>query len=225
MRTFDEILNLIENEELRNKVLKVHSEDLELMKQVPASVSKHHSYPGGYYDHVLEVCNNALGIVENIELSDSKCSLDDVIIAAYFHDYDKLRMRYQLDEDPPTPAQVKLADSLNIRVEQWDSKFAVSHKIDCSKRGLEVDEDRMPRHIYRTDVVNFVDTVMVTRECALRGIILNDMQLHGITYHQGGWSNGIDERTVLQPIAGILHAADMISTFSQNGMAFSDYGR
>jgi hypothetical protein len=216
-RSFQELFALIENENLRKKVEDFHLEHETLMKEMPASRSNHHCWIGGYYDHIHEVCNNVVEIVINLPLSPWKFTLDDLIVAAYFHDVDKLFCRYVLDPDKPSPAQVRYATDLGIVIQDYDNKTSVSWKIDAKKEGRELDERRIPYFVKRTDVPAFVDTVMVAKICGDFGVDLSDMALHGITFHQGGWSSGIERDMNMEQIAAVLHSADFLSAMAQNG--------
>ena len=71
-----------------------------------ASLRRHHSWPGGYSEHVLEVMNNALIIDANVPLPRKNYTKDDLILASYFHDIDKLICRYIADAEKPTSRQV-----------------------------------------------------------------------------------------------------------------------
>ena len=40
-----------------------------------------------------------------------------------------------------------------------------------------------------------------------------------LSFHEGGWAPGADQFTVLQPLAAVINAADLMSVFGQNGKA------
>jgi len=62
---------------------------------------------------------------------------------------------------------------------------------------------------YNYDKPDMNDTAQVVRLCAQHGLILSDAQLNAITFHHGGWS--LDSRGKMDPLAVLLHSADLIS--------------
>jgi len=72
--------------EANERIIAFHDANLDPMRIFPASHSHHHCYPGGYYEHVLEVANNALTIFPLCVLEECCFTLEEVIIAVYFHD-------------------------------------------------------------------------------------------------------------------------------------------
>jgi hypothetical protein len=67
---------------------------------------------------------------------------------------------------------------------------------------------------YNYKKIDMNDTAQIVRICAQYGIILSNMHINAISFHHGGWSA---DRGRLQPLAALLHAADLISaTFFKN---------
>lgn len=216
MLTFDIIFQLL-SPELKDKLVSFHKAHEELMRETPASLKRHHCWPGGYYDHVLEVCNNALTLDGSIPLPKRNYTIDDLVVASYVHDLDKLFCRYDWDHDKPTSAQLSYAQSLGIKTNSRENKTSLSWKIEAVKSGRGVDEKEVPYFHFRKGTISCVASTKVCQLCAQHGIVLSDQALHAVTYHEGGWSQGMDQYTVLQPLAAIIHAADLLSVYGQNG--------
>jgi hypothetical protein len=91
MKNIDEMLQEIENTELKEKLLKVYSDQKQAMMEMPASTKYHHSYKRGYHDHVQQVMFFAIRIYnfmgKSVVLDFSK---DDIILMSFVHDMDKL---------------------------------------------------------------------------------------------------------------------------------------
>jgi len=98
MDTIRDMLEQIQDELPKTRLLKLHSDILTEMQTMPSSVRYHHKWGGGMYQHVEEVMKNALEIYDlHPEYYD--CTRDDVIIVTYVHDFDKLdRYTYSQDE-------------------------------------------------------------------------------------------------------------------------------
>ena len=90
-------INLIGDEELRKKVIDVINdlkieidgvifEGLEL-KDAPASLSRHHSYPGGLLEHIISTVKIALTLCNCVEeVYGSKVDRDSVLAGVILHD-------------------------------------------------------------------------------------------------------------------------------------------
>ena len=83
------ILHQISDSGLKEKLLKIYEEVKEEFETKPASVKYHHTNKGDMGRHVLEVMRVALVVYDANPLW-YKCSRDDVIVAAFIHDFDKL---------------------------------------------------------------------------------------------------------------------------------------
>ena len=92
------LLNRIQHKETKAKLLQMHSYFLPQMKAMPAAVTHHHSWVGGYHQHVYEVIVNCIMQIEAMQkwygaLPDG-VGLDTAIMLAWLHDLDKLN-RYE----------------------------------------------------------------------------------------------------------------------------------
>jgi hypothetical protein len=216
MKTFQQIFEML-SPAYRKALETFHAKHQKALELMPASLHYHHQWAGGYQTHVLEVCNNALTIHEHVPIPLAKYTLDDLIVAAYFHDVDKLFYRFALDRDPPTPKQVEYAKALGITISPNECKTSISKKIELKRAGQPINESEMPFFVYRTDVPSFTPAAMVCRICYENGIPLSDQALHAIQWHEGGWSPGMNSHVKLESLAALIHAADLLSAFGQNG--------
>ena len=92
-----EILLTIKDEQIKERILRLHADILHEMQTRPSSVRYHHKTEGGMYRHVHEVMVNALAIY-NLTPELYSCTRDEVILATYVHDLDKLD-RYIPNQD------------------------------------------------------------------------------------------------------------------------------
>ena len=83
------ILDQVSDSELKSKLLNLYGRVKEEFATKPASVKHHHDKKGDLGRHVMEVMHIALTIY-NANPSWYKCTRDDVITAAFVHDFDKL---------------------------------------------------------------------------------------------------------------------------------------
>lgn len=96
MKTIQQMLEMMQNEELKTKLLKVYKDTKEKMLEMPASTKYHHAYVGGYHDHVQQVMYYGMRVYKIMDKTAKvTCTLDDVIMATFIHDLDKLE-RYVL---------------------------------------------------------------------------------------------------------------------------------
>lgn len=89
MKEIRELLNLLKNEDTKQKLLRIYNEIREEFDKMPSSVRHHHTYVGGMGIHVWEVMNLACMLYESLQAA-MDCTMDDVIIASFIHDFDKL---------------------------------------------------------------------------------------------------------------------------------------
>lgn len=209
------------------RTLAFHDANLEAIRLYPASANKHHCYPGGYYDHVLEVMNNSLTLFHLVVLDVGKFNMTDALEAAYWHDIDKavsfepgLSFRYQFDKEPPTDKQLDYARNLGVKIEEYDSKTSISAKIDAAKEGRTLDEREIAYFTYRPEIPPIDDGAIVASIAARAEIFFSTTVLSAICTHHGSWSpivmfNQKNNRPL--PLGVLLHAADYISSACQNG--------
>jgi len=91
------ITNKIRNEKLRKKVIELLENPVFEVDEKrysgppfdisPASLSRHHSYPGGYIEHVVSTANIALSMCDSVEkVYHGKVSRDLVVAGVLLHD-------------------------------------------------------------------------------------------------------------------------------------------
>jgi len=72
------------------------NDNLELFKTVQGSAHNHHTWIGGYYDHIMDVMNIAIVLYERLNsLRPLPFSLSDLLLVLYLHDIEK-PWRYNL---------------------------------------------------------------------------------------------------------------------------------
>jgi hypothetical protein len=213
--------------EKKDRTLAFHEENLEAIQFFPASANKHHCYPGGYYDHVLEVMNNSLTLFHLVVVDVGKFDMTDALEAAYWHDIDKAcsfeagqSFRYEYDREPPTAKQLDYARNLGCVIEEYDSKTSISTKIDAAKEERKLDSREINYFRYRPEVPPIDDGAIVASIAARAGVFFNLSVLSAICTHHGSWSpivmfNQRANRPL--PLGVLLHAADYMSTACQNG--------
>jgi len=75
------------------------NDNLELFKTVQGSAYNHHTWLGGYYDHIMEVMNIAIVLYERLNsLRPLPFSLSDLLLVLYLHDVEK-PWRYDMGND------------------------------------------------------------------------------------------------------------------------------
>lgn len=213
--------------EKKNRTLAFHEDNLEAIRLFPASKDKHHCYPGGYYDHVLEVMNNSLTLFHLVVLDVGKFDMTDALESAYWHDIDKATSfvhgqstRYEWDREPPTEKQKDYAERLGCLVEEYDSKTSISAKIDAAKEGRKLDPREVAYFTYRPDILPIDDGALVASIAGRAGVFFSLHVLSAICTHHGSWAPIVQHsqrRNHPIPLGVLLHAADYMSTACQNG--------
>lgn len=210
----------ISNISVRSLYLRFHEAQKANYMALPASVKKHHCWPGGYAVHIDEVVTNLLAMLDTLPVI-VDFTLDDAITAAYVHDIDKLLYRYEETSDPASDAQVRYARQLGIQNPESHNKNSLSLLIDAAKNGKKVDVSRLPKHDYRKEALSFDDGALVKQLCCEHQLDLSYMALHAICWHHGGWApiaqSGRQGLSSTKPLGALLHAADFISASAQMG--------
>ncbi len=100
--TYRSVYSILYNEIVspyRSACLKILEDNEKLFRTVQGSTHNHQAWPGGYYDHVQEVLNDALVIYDAFRLIRPwPFSLSDGLVALFFHDIEK-PWKYNLGED------------------------------------------------------------------------------------------------------------------------------
>lgn len=194
-----------------------HAEHLDRMEKFPASIGKHHMYPGGYYDHILECLENVTQLWPLVEKT-ANFTLDDAIVTAYFHDIYKLLYKYELDDEPYSDKQRDYAKSLGCAITSYDNKSSVSAKIDAALKGKKLNENETCYFRYVRNTETFEESAITVAICSRAGILLSNQVIEALGMVHGGFS--ALARTVphltMSPLAVVVHTADMLSAFCQN---------
>jgi hypothetical protein len=207
-----------EDYEYREELFAFHEGNLEAMLHFPASSNHHHRYVGGYYDHLREVLVNVITL-HPLVVKEPVFTLSSAIVAAYFHDVDKITHRYEFDAELPTQPQLDYAKGLGIKIDDYESKTSISKKIDLTLAKEPIDEKEIPRFKHRKERLQFDDSAIVAMVAARAEIFLDDEQLSAIALAHGGWSALIayDKKIQMTPMASFLHACDLLSSHCQDG--------
>jgi hypothetical protein len=224
---FQFLVNYLAEGEMKERIIVFHYANLDAFRIFPASHANHHCYPGGYYEHVLEVANNALTMLPLCVLDECRFTVDDLCVAVYFHDIDKAcsyvageSFRYVFDSEPATRKQLDYARELGVEVAVDESKTSISYKIDCAKSGEPIDPFQVPRFSRRPDRLPMDDGAIVCSIAARHGITFSEQALSAICLHHGGWAPlvaGSKYSVNPTPLGVLLHTADFISSHCQNG--------
>lgn len=93
--TLEQMLEMID-EPNRTACKNILNDNLELFKTVQGSAYNHHTWVGGYYDHIMDVMNIAIVLYERLNsLRPLPFSLSDLLLVLYLHDIEK-PWRYDL---------------------------------------------------------------------------------------------------------------------------------
>ena len=188
MITVYDMINMIQDEDLRTKVIKLLEDLHPLMVKQPASADKHHKHMGGFVAHTQEVMNIALRIWKDMSKhGELTCTMDDVILCSFVHDLDKL-WRYAKNNGSFSRAKKGVAGR-----EKWYE----------------------PEFMYALDWPKIESSGVIASKCGEYGIKLTPQHIHAITFHHGGWSamDKVPGPNNLSMLATILHAADILSAW------------
>lgn len=135
------ILPLIEDETIKEKILKLCENNKTKMEYFPASASRHHSWKGGYADHIFEVMRFSVELFRLVKKYAQNISFnqDDVIIVSFVHDIDKLE-RYKETTDGwkiKKGIMWEIADGLLYPDE------SASVVLECAKAGLFLTKEQV----------------------------------------------------------------------------------
>lgn len=151
-------LNKIQNEQLKESVLKMLEDTETQMRFFPAAIRFHHNEKGGLYRHIKEVLWLSLSIYGSVkqELVKRFIFEDDVILVAFIHDMEKL------------------------------DKYKENSKYDANRK-WEKGYNETPFG-YNYSKIDMNDTAKTVRMCNKYGIGLTDLQMNALTFAHGGFS-------------------------------------
>ncbi|MBD3261702.1 MAG: hypothetical protein GF334_08510 [Candidatus Altiarchaeales archaeon] len=169
----------------------MHNKYEELIYHLPAAVYYHHNWVGGWADHTAQVIQISSELFDSYIVGvhhDLKVSLDDVIVAAFVHDFDKL----------------------------WCYKDAPPKKTEKGK--VTTIEPQPGKFVRNDDIVKYEETSKAIAEAFRAGIKLTDQQIEAINHHHGGFSTDLSSphsrRGGMTPFSTLMHCADMLSAFN-----------
>lgn len=111
-----EYIEQIEDIRLRDNIENYVKFNWDKFITYPASTKFHHAYSGGLLDHVIEVLDIGLGIIEDNQFDVNK---DYYIAGAIIHDMGKL-VRYRWDDRTKTWEYAQKMDEYNINAGRVD---------------------------------------------------------------------------------------------------------
>ena len=94
MKSIFDLLNKIQNKELREKYTNLYVAIRKDFTTAPAAVKYHHNWHGGLHLHTEQVMNIAMDLFNDWK-DKLTVELDDIIIVSFIHDLDKM-YRYEL---------------------------------------------------------------------------------------------------------------------------------
>ena len=130
------IEQFITTAELLPKFKLMHNDLKSQMCSLPAGIKNHHWWPGGYTDHIWEVCRMSQMFIDEgiIEADQLPFTREDLFIICYVHDLDKLE-RYIVGTEKPSSAQMNYARNLGCNISANETKSTISGKIDAAING------------------------------------------------------------------------------------------
>lgn len=191
-----DILLLIQDYDLQRGMIRLYEANQELMNRVCAGASWHHTDVGGLATHIREMIGWSLDQIELYPEDWTGVTIDDIIVACFLHDFGKIWFYRELTEEDIEQAKAK------GRPYRDGQKF----KGEPSKR-----HNLLP------------DEFLLTQELAKHNVILTDMQLSGIVFAEGGWSDYVtgifgkptytgDMVMHKNKLAVLTHMADLFSS-------------
>lgn len=122
MKTIPEMLEMVDDDKLKAKLLKLYKDNEQKLKELPASVKYHHAYEGGLMDHFQQIMHCGIRIFKFMEkFAKMDCTLDDVIFLTFVHDWDKLE-RYVLEgefKSGDKKGGKKFAHALDVTIDPY----------------------------------------------------------------------------------------------------------
>lgn len=95
MKPILDMLQLVEDVQLQDKLLSIYEKNEDLLLTLPASLRHHHVYVQGLYDHTQQVMHLAIRIFNNLrQMGPLGCTQDDVITVSFISSLDRLE-RFQ----------------------------------------------------------------------------------------------------------------------------------
>lgn len=95
MKTIAEMLHLVEDAQMKDKLFSIYETYENLMMSLPASLRHHHIYPAGLHDHTQQTMHVALRIYSSLsQMGPIGCTQDEVIMMAFISSLDRIE-RYE----------------------------------------------------------------------------------------------------------------------------------
>ena len=212
--TWNEIFGRIEEENQRFAIQNLHEATVDPRKEMPASINRHHCWPGGWEIHTHEVCDNIIRIYDALILGQPKFTISEAITAAYVHDLDKLLYRYKRSTEQPTQPQIAKARAMGIEIDALETKASISEKIGAAVEGRIIDAAKLPRHVWNPESEPMEDGAIVVWLCQRYRVPLSLKVVHAVCFHHGGYNPYIREMPAIEisPLATLLHMADIASS-------------
>lgn len=130
MKEIKELLEQIKHEQSNKLVLNIFNDIKDELMSKPAAVKHHHSYAGGLYTHIKEVMNIAIDLFDKSP-DVYNCNRDDVIIATFVHDFNKIDQYCTA----PEWKKIKYQQEFDKKPRVWLNESARTVRL-CSDYGL-----------------------------------------------------------------------------------------
>jgi 23S rRNA maturation-related 3'-5' exoribonuclease YhaM len=134
MNELIDCLKEISDEKLRTKVINIYNDLLPELQSKPASTKYHHDDEGGLLRHITEVMNVCLFLYDSCP-NVYRCTRDQVITAAFVHDFNKI------DQYVPAPEWKKVKYQMNFeKVKRPYVNETARTVCVCAEYGLFLDD-------------------------------------------------------------------------------------
>jgi len=130
MKEINELLGELSDEGLKKVIFRIYDDIEKELKSKPASTRHHHLEEGGLYRHTKEMMNLALDIFDKYP-NTYDCTRDEVIVAGFVHDFNKL----DLYVPAPEWKKLKYGQKFDKVNRTWINESARTVRL-CAEYGL-----------------------------------------------------------------------------------------
>jgi hypothetical protein len=116
-----------------------HDSLKDLIYTMPAAVGRHHSYPGGYGDHVSQVMYLSYKMWAEVSDNTPSVTQDDILLVAFVHDLDKL-WRYRPTTNPKLLEKGQKFEYRDDAIPYTDVSKTVA---ECFRRGIILEDKHL----------------------------------------------------------------------------------
>ena len=179
--------------------------------EAPASTrtAHHHAYPGGLVQHIDEIVDYAIPMVDAIGDDDKKPTIEEIVTVAILHDLGKVGDACGNPQYVPNILKSgKQSDSIPYKI---DKEY-------CRKITTGIPE--FDKLFTFADFTDGEASIALIAELAPELLLeLNESEINAVLYHDGGFGKAKyapGYRGKEDVLAIIIHAADMLSSRKRN---------